>query len=180
MVEKFKDDTIHSQNVVSVNITKKSIPFCHMRFNKPTVTTSAKAELVTEQYHADNMDLNKIVATYQRAGIPIKPEFVKSNYTGIVPNGNANFVADLHAQMVAVQDNFEQLPAKMKLLFDNDYTKFSDYLSKVSDDDLEKLCKDHGLLFNKPSTSGSVQDGENSMVTDIVTPQPVEPPNEVI
>ena len=179
MPKKFVDTDSHAKNVTTIINKHSKIPFCHLRFNKPVVNEICDAELVTEQYHAENLDLNNIVATYQRAGIPIKPEFVKSKYDGIIPNGNADFVADLHQQMTVVQDNFNALPAKLKLQFDNDYTKFSDYLSKVSDDELEKLVKQHGFSFEKPNTSGSVQSGA-TVDTGIVTPQPVEPPQEVM
>lgn len=109
-------------------------------------------ENMTEQHHAEDCDINNIIAKYTRTGVlgdPFAMPSVSAQF------GDFTAISDYQTAMnnlIQAQQAFEALPAALRKEFDNDPAKLLDFLGKEENrDEAIRL----GLIPRPVDTSNS-------------------------
>lgn len=98
----------------------------HIRFTMPSMT---------EQYHRDEVDINTIIAKYQRTGVLGTPTQVRETFFGDFTNVDTKFEAAL--ALKDAEHRFMDLPSNVRAAFDHDALKFMKALN--DDSQISKL-----------------------------------------
>lgn len=147
----------------------------NMKFQTPYINTKDKYKHkgvvfnpdddLTKQCHKDECDINKIINTYDKTGILTNANTQQPTY------GNQPTI-DLHSALntvIAAQNEFDSLPAKIRKKFDNDPQRFMDFvhnpkneakiremgLTKVPEPTLEVIVKNEVKLQKEEPPEGS-------------------------
>lgn len=160
----------HSVNTTTLGgKTNPKIPFNCRHFNRPRVVTSTSADTVTQEQFKDDMDINRIVAMYSKAGLPLPP-LDKAVYGIDVPTSD---FAEFSEKLNIAKQNFMSLPSSLRQYFDNDVNTFARFLNSSSDEDVHSLLNKFKVIKDEETPAVSSPDVPNS-----VNPSPsIEPVN---
>lgn len=111
----------------------------------PRVAFDCGDELITKQEHKDECDINRILRQYHRTGIITHVQASRGDYTDL-PDA-LDFQESLHTIMAA-EEAFSGLPAKVRAHFVNDPTRF---LAAFNDPAQYDYLREVGLI--RPTTA---------------------------
>lgn len=100
-------------------------------------------EILTEQHHADELDINNIIDRYS-------PEVILASAEGIQASYGVATSDDLHSMMnriTSAQEGFMSLPAQLRSEFNNDPVELLRSIeASAKDDGMKKKLQDLGIL----------------------------------
>jgi len=114
------------------------------------VTKAFKLPSRTQQSFKDETDINNIMRKYQKTGLIDHVNEHGATY------GDQPYADDYHSAMNLVADTnsmFEELPSSVRADFDNDPSKFLDYVA--DEERRETLLKEKKINSDEPETEPS-------------------------
>jgi len=120
-------------------------------FNRPKLDTGN--ELLTEQSHSRESDINFLIARFRKTGIPIQTKKHVAQYLDV---SSVPTYEDAFNHVQATNDLFNSLPVKIRDRFKNSPKEFLSYVSNPENiKELESL----GLLEIKPDLKDQATGG---------------------
>lgn len=93
---------------------------------------------MTKQSHADECDINKIVAHFQGTGQLTHISEIQPYYADVSDLGGYREALD---NVRAAQELFAELPSKVRAEFDNDPATYLDWRSQATDEEIKALIR---------------------------------------
>ena len=150
-----------ARNKVTINKVKKDLPFCTRFYNRPSVDTIINSPSCTDKSLKESTDINLIVARHTKLGVPL-PSVDTALYNLTADNvqtGEAyGTVTNITERLLVAKNNFMTLPSKLRAKFDNDVSKFADFLSASSDSKINDLLSAYGLKKEEDAPAVGNQD----------------------
>lgn len=137
-----------------------------LRFRVPF---ECKGPSRTKQSFKDECNINNIMIRYEKTGIM---EHIKK--TGGSYEDYTDLPTDYHTacnQVIAAQDMFQSIPARIRASFDNDPGEF---LAFVSNSENMDQMVEMGLAQRRPPEANATETSETSVKTELV-PEVPEP-----
>lgn len=106
------------------------------KYHLITTRRDANGKLIykTEQAHKDRVDVNNIIKKYARTGIIDHMHFVDPQFTECT---GMDFKSAMD-KVIAIEQKFQELPAKIRKHFDHDATKFLTFMENPDNKDEAK------------------------------------------
>jgi hypothetical protein len=131
---------IQKKHVISSNFKKHQM---RSAYSEPIRTTITCNDGITEQHHAEQCDVNNILATYMKTGT-LPPTDPNANY------GDMSDFDSMQNQIANANSLFEQLPENVRIRFGNEPYRF---LNFVQDEKNYDELVNMGLANNRPTAS---------------------------
>lgn len=145
-------------------MTKIIMPFLRTPYNYDTIAASNESGLhcedatLTQQQFKEETDINNIMEKFGMTGL-LPQTSLNAQY------GDFSGVNDYHSALnaiMAAEDQFDALPAKLRSYFDNDPAKLIDFMENPENrGEAEKL----GLINPNPVVSTPVETTEAQLPT---------------
>lgn len=121
--------------------TKSEFPYRTKYHNIIDMKTINTGESCTDLSFLPECDLKSIVARYTNAGLPI-PVPDKNSFGNIISEGD---LGQTVRNVQSLSTAFNQLPAKLKTEFNNDYIQFAEFCRSSSDVEYQTLMDKYNL-----------------------------------